>query len=279
MLKNLKAYYKPADIKEALSLISKKELKAKIIAGGTAIMAKDAPTAGALIDISKFKLNYIKAAKTNITVGSLTTIDELLKNKAVKGYYGGLLYDAAYYIASTPLRNMITVGGNVTQVYPWSDLPLALLLTDAKVKISYKTENKSMSYAELMKKHPTITIGNGIVTDIIFPNNNGYKGGFIKFSKTNFDYAILDAGVVVKVQNKTFKDVKMGISAASPMPQILEKTSAMLKGKKTSDKDAIEKACVFAAQEADITKDIRVSVDYKRDIVSVLLRRIIERLI
>lgn len=242
-------------------------------------MAKDAPSAGALIDISKFKLNYIKGAKSNIKIGALTTIADLLKSKDVKKYYGGLLHDAAYFIASTPLRNLITVGGNITQVYPWSDLPLAFLLAGAKVSIAGKSGKKSIPYAALLKKHPTAIVGNSIVTDIVLPNKSGYKGGFIKFSKTNFDYAIVDVAVVVKIENNVFKDVRMGVSAAAPLPQLLEKASAMLKGKKTTDKEAIQAAVEAAAKEARITKDIRVSVDYKRDIIPALLKRIIDRLI
>jgi len=84
---------------------------------------------------------------------------------------------------------------------------------------------------------------------------------------------------MVKIKNKEFEDVKLGISATSPLPQILSTSSNMLIGKKTNDKEAINIAIQNTSKEAMVNKDIRVSVEYKREIIPVLLRRLLEEII
>jgi len=64
MLKNLKEYVKPKDLKEAITILSKNPEKAKIIAGGTSVVISNNKKIEILVDIKNLNLNYIKKIKT-----------------------------------------------------------------------------------------------------------------------------------------------------------------------------------------------------------------------
>ncbi len=277
MLRKLENYYIPEKIETAIDIMSKNIESVKLIAGGTAVMAAKNNEIKTLVDIKRLGLDKIVKRGNSICAGTAVTIAGLLESDEIKKYCGGLIYEASYYIASTPLRNMITLGGNIVQVFPWSDLPSALLICGAELSITGAKNERRLAYADAVKTHPTQNISkNEIVTEIIFPDMSGYTGKFIKFSKTSFDYAILDVCTAVKTVNGKFEDVKIAVSAAGSLPQLLNESAELLKGEKTNDKKAIERAAQKAVAETIFTGDKRVTVDYKKDILPVLIERLIE---
>lgn len=280
MFKNLKEYFKPNTLKEALTLLDEKRSSVKVLAGGTALMVSRNNEVKTLVDIKKIGLDKIEKDGKNLKIGAAVTISQTLKNPLIQKYCGGLLHQAAYFIASTPLRNMITFGGNVVSIYPWSDLPVTLLLSDASLNIAQKGKTREVSYRDILKKHPMQSIAdNEIVTGITMPDMTGYSGAFIKYSKTSFDFAMLDIGVVSKIKNSKFEDIQFAVSAAGPLPQMLNESAAMLKGCKVNDDGAIEKAVKNSVTETKFMNDKRVSIDYKKEILPVLLKRLIMKTI
>ncbi len=278
MLKKLENYYKPKNLEETLKLLNQSQGLTKIIAGGTAVMAAENNEIKTLIDIKNAGLDKIvKNDDGGLQIGAACTIANLLESNEIKKYCGGLIYEAAYYIASTPLRNMITIGGNITQIFPWSDLPAALIISDAEIHIASEGRNRKLKYVDAVKKHPiTILNKNEIVTSVSFPALPGYTGKFIKFSKTNFDYALIDAGVNLKISGGIFEDVRFAVSAAGTLPQNLSESAASLKNHKTSDEQAITESLEKAVSETIFTGDKRASIEYKKEILPVLLKRLID---
>jgi CO/xanthine dehydrogenase FAD-binding subunit len=274
MLKNVVDYLKPTSVKEVCEKLTSKELYYTILAGGTSLILNNPTKKIGIVDIKGLKLNYIKSSKKSISIGAATTINELLDSSIIKNYCNGIIFKSAYNISSTPLRNLITVGGNIVQLYPWSDLPLALLIAEAKVKLVGKTKNRTIKISNLFKKHPTIQLKKDeVLTEIILPENKGYKGSFKKFSKTSFDYSLIDVAVLLNVKKNIIEDAKIGISACGPLPQLLSKSSKLLVGKKITDKDVIKQLLLESINEAIFMKDKRVSVDYKKQILPVLIAR------
>ena len=58
-----KAYYRPMDMDEAVSLLSAHGKSARILAGGTDLLIQRPPSVDILVDISSLGLNYIKKDK------------------------------------------------------------------------------------------------------------------------------------------------------------------------------------------------------------------------
>ena len=277
MLRKLENYYRPEKLDDALRLLDECGAGARILAGGTAVMAGKNNEIKTLIDIKNTGLDKIRKVKNCIEAGATVTIAGLLESPEIKKYCGGLVYEAAYHIASTPLRNMITLGGNITQIFPWSDLPASLLACGAELAVTGPGGVRKLLYADAVKKHPTQALAkNEIVTGVIFPELPGYIGKFTKFSKTSFDFAILDAGAAVKIKNGEFEDARLAVSAAGTLPLLLNESAALLKGVKVSDSKTISNAVQKAVSETIFTGDKRVSAEYKKQILPVLFERLLE---
>lgn len=277
MLRNLENYHRPEKLEDAVRLLDGGGETARIIAGGTAVMAGKNNGVKTLVDIKKLGLDRISEKGGTVEAGAAATVAGLLESPRMRNYCGGVVYEAAYHIASTPLRNMITLGGNITQIFPWSDLPAALLACGAELSVTGPGGARRLAYSEAVKKHPARSIArNEIVTAVHFPALPGYAGKFTKFSKTSFDYAILDACVVIKAAGGVFKDARIAVSAAGNLPQLLAGAAAALKGAKTSDAAAVREAARMSVSETVFTGDKRVAVEYKKEILPVLVERLIE---
>ena len=107
-------------LKQAASLLSKHDGKAKVNAGGTDILGslRDKTLAGypeVLINIKTIPgLDYIKAGNKGLRIGALTKLAEIVKSPVIRQDYT-LIAEAAHSVGSPTLRNMATVGGNLAQ--------------------------------------------------------------------------------------------------------------------------------------------------------------------
>lgn len=105
---------------EAIATLRRYGNKAAIIAGGTDLLGKmkDAilPTyPEALVNIKTIPgLDYISRKADSMAIGSLTRLEDIATNGTVRSEYPALA-EAARRTASTHLREMGTVGGNICQ--------------------------------------------------------------------------------------------------------------------------------------------------------------------
>jgi xanthine dehydrogenase YagS FAD-binding subunit len=107
-------------VSEAISLLKEYQGKARLIAGGTDLLAvlkgnilPEYPEA--VINIKTISgLNYIKENGRGLKIGTLTRLADIVNSDIVKTCYG-TLYLAAKSVATAEIRNMGTIGGNLCQ--------------------------------------------------------------------------------------------------------------------------------------------------------------------
>jgi len=116
-------YYKVTSAAQAISLLTKHQEKAAILAGGSDLfgLIKDRPEGPKfkmpqyLIDIKGIKdLNYIKEQKGGLKIGATTTLSEIASSNLVRDKYP-LLVQAAGQVGVPQIRNVGTLGGNLCQ--------------------------------------------------------------------------------------------------------------------------------------------------------------------
>ncbi|MGB9627472.1 MAG: FAD binding domain-containing protein, partial [Thermodesulfobacteriota bacterium] len=107
-------------VNEACKLLRKYKEKARLIAGGTDLLSilKDRilpEYPEVLINIKTIpNLNYIKEDKKGLRIGALTLLSDIVKSPLIKERYK-VLAEASHSVASTQIRNMATLGGNLCQ--------------------------------------------------------------------------------------------------------------------------------------------------------------------
>ena len=110
--------YQPVRVEDALDIANRYADRGWLVGGGqdTYGWLKDrAKSAEALIDLSAIdELRGIRETAEGIEIGALTTLTEIADSAVLKQSYS-LLSDAAGVVASPQIRNIGTLGGNVSQ--------------------------------------------------------------------------------------------------------------------------------------------------------------------
>jgi len=110
--------YQPVQVEDALAIAGRLAERGWLVGGGqdTYGWLKDrAKSADALIDLSAIEsLRGIRETADGIEIGALTTLTEVATSDLIGSSYS-LLADAAGKVASPQIRNIGTLGGNVSQ--------------------------------------------------------------------------------------------------------------------------------------------------------------------
>lgn len=110
--------YQPVQVEDALAIADRLAERGWLVGGGqdTYGWLKDrAKSADALIDLSGIEsLRGIRETADGIEIGALTTLTEVAESELVQTSYS-LLSQAASVVASPQIRNIGTLGGNVSQ--------------------------------------------------------------------------------------------------------------------------------------------------------------------
>ncbi|MBI4539018.1 MAG: xanthine dehydrogenase family protein subunit M [Gemmatimonadetes bacterium] len=116
--------YEPTSVQEAVGILTKFGTKAKILAGGSDLVAgimKDwvqgdgMPLPDALVDLTTIpQLRGIRIDRNGATIGATTTLTDIVESQEL-GQQFPLLGQAAHSVASPLIRNSGTLGGNINQ--------------------------------------------------------------------------------------------------------------------------------------------------------------------
>jgi len=110
-------YVRPGDVDAAVAMVTA-DPRATFLAGGTThldLLLKDAVIESSrLVDITRLPLRGVSVYGDSIYVGALTTMEELATHHVVRERLP-LVSEALLAGASTQIRNMATIGGNLLQ--------------------------------------------------------------------------------------------------------------------------------------------------------------------
>ncbi|MFP4686870.1 MAG: FAD binding domain-containing protein [bacterium] len=273
-MNNVKEFCRPETVEEAVELLTAGDLKSSVVAGSTDISRSESKAVERLVDIKGLDLNYIKSESGALVIGATTTMAEVAGSDIVSDYAGGLVSRVASEIGTTPLRNMITVGGNITQLRVWSDMPVALLALEAEVKTEGPAGAGSYSADEFFAKHPGQVLDDGeLVTEVVFPaSRSDYKSEFIKFNKTNDSFATATVAVSLDRSGDTCEDVRIALGAVGPRPVYCKQASQKVSGSEAGA-DVFAEAGKIARENTATTDNVWGSAEYK----STLIERLVPR--
>ena len=108
-------HHAPCSIDEAARILSGEAPEAMVLAGGTDLlpnMKRRQQTPKALVSLRNIpRLKQIRNGEGSV-VGAASTLTEIVQNSQIRESYAGL-WQAAVQVATPPLRNMATIGGNL----------------------------------------------------------------------------------------------------------------------------------------------------------------------
>jgi CO/xanthine dehydrogenase FAD-binding subunit len=144
-------YLRPSSIEEAIELLQKYGNRAMLIAGGTDVMVgirqnKFSPQV--LISLKGVKgFDSIETYKDGLRIGALSTHSQLAESVLIRKSFTALA-DAVDHLGSLQIRNVATIGGNISNALPSADTACPLLVLDAQVKIKGPQGERNLPLSE-----------------------------------------------------------------------------------------------------------------------------------
>ncbi len=217
-------------VSEATSLMREIGDSAFLMAGGTSTYFIASKTSKVAIDITRLPLNGISKTNDSFRIGSLVTINEILKHKD----NGWVLDRVAKLIANQQIRNISTIGGNLARVFYWSDMPVAILALGGSIKLSgivsrhvkvSEAFSKSTMHKDIFKSSildyvevPAVTKGMGFA--------------YAKETRTYGAFSSATAAAGVQLENGVISKIRIAIGSVLPFPVRLGDIEDFLTGKK-----------------------------------------------
>ena len=239
----------PSSLEEALALLREKSDTAFPVAGATALQYLGDMPEKTAVDITRLGLSGIQPTDSAFQIGATTTLAEAVSFTAP----GWVLGHVARKIPTQQIRNISTVGGNICRVFPWSDLPVALLAMEATIVVQGENEER-VSASDYFKTQPrNLLRGGKLVTSVEVPAVAEPAGfSYQKFNVTNMAFSVMSACAIVTVKNDKVTRARLSVGAAIPSPHRMLDAEAAMKGKAATV--ATVEAAIAVASESQSWK-------------------------
>ncbi|MDD4170438.1 MAG: xanthine dehydrogenase family protein subunit M [Desulfotomaculaceae bacterium] len=278
------AYFAPQTPSETLNLVSRLGNKAKILAGGTdlLIMMKEKLLKPEyLIDINEVReLKGISYEPGNgAVIGAGAKISEIEFSGIIREKYYAL-HQAAGELGSAQVRHMATIGGNSCHASPAAETPPPLIALGAKVLISNVFGDRELPLEEFILGNRVTALAEGeMLTKFILPepaSKSASRYAYIgRRDAMEIDAVNMAVNIVLEDDARTVKTLKLVMGSVSPKPLVSTEVPAILTGREFNS-ELVEKAARAASGEAKPISDIRASAEYRRELVAVLTRRLLQ---
>jgi CO/xanthine dehydrogenase FAD-binding subunit len=273
-------YIQARSLEEASKALIDNKGKAMILNGGTDLLVRlrdDLIEPQTIVDIKRIKdLKEVSYDEIKgLTIGALTTMNELGDIDVIQENYS-FLSEAAHTVGSLQIRNRATLAGNICNASPLADTATSLLTLDAKVN-TYHAENgtRSISIHEFFTGPRTNSLEVGeIVTSITIPPTKG-KGVYVKNARRE-EVDLSTVGVAVFKDDKNHFKIALGAVAATPIRAY--KAEEIISDSNVTD-EMILQAAQIARETATPISDIRASKEYRSEMVEVMTKRAIQKIL
>lgn len=277
-------YDAPTTLDEAIALLHEYGDEAKILSGGHSLIPMmklrfASPTH--LIDINNIPgLSYIKEEDGYLKIGALTKEVDVEDSEIIHQKYH-IFMDATKLIADPQVRNFGTLGGNLAHGDAANDHPAVMIALGAEIEITGKDGKRTVGIDDFFHGFYTTAIEHGeVLTEIRIPAATGnYGSAYHKAERKVGDYATAGVAVMVQLddQGRCIK-AGVGLTNVSPLPLRAKRSEEVLIGSDLSEA-VIAQAAKYAAEDCNPSEDLRGNEEYKRHLVKVITKRMLNKAI
>jgi CO/xanthine dehydrogenase FAD-binding subunit len=279
-------YLRPATRDEVVRLLRQHGPDARLLMGGTDVLVRmrDGVIAPqVLVDVKGVpgmrEVTY--DPQMGLTIGAAVTMNQVARQRYVRKHYP-LLADAANSVASYPVRNRATLGGNLSNASPAADTaPAVLVLEGCVVLFGPDGEREVPANEFFLGPGKSARRPEEFMTAVRFAiPPAGNKGKYLKLGRNKAgDLAVVGVAILgfPSPSVPSGHGFRIALASVAPIPlraYAAERTLAELKPGKRAFAAAARKAMEAAAP----IDDVRSSAAYRREMVRNLVLRGLEEI-
>jgi CO/xanthine dehydrogenase FAD-binding subunit len=274
-------YKKPKNLQDALDFLAENGANTTIIAGGTDVMVdlrSGEISPKYLLDISKLdELKTIRMEGDELLVGAGVTLSEIFHSDLLEEY-APALKKSAYNFASTQIRNVATIGGNVAHCSPCGDTVPPLVIHDTDVIFTGKNGTRRIPIQDVATgPYRCFLAGDEMITAFVLKPRKAHFADFQKIGRRK-DLAISRlsmATMIDKDDEGRISFMRFSLGACTPTPHRMTAVEEFMTGKEPTLELLFEGGRLLADKMIEITGR-RSSIIYKEPAVQGLFVRMLQ---
>ncbi|HSN77127.1 MAG TPA: xanthine dehydrogenase family protein subunit M [Anaerolineae bacterium] len=278
-------YIKPQTLEEASSMLLEYNGAARPFAGMTDLLIRierGFVHPQVVLDVKDLPgMNDLLVVRNgDLRIGAAVTMNEVALNPTVLSGWP-LLAEGCASVASYQLRNRATVGGNLCNGSPAADSAPALLCYGASAHIFGPDGQRTLPLEQFFLGPGKTALQRGeLLTAVTVPFVRGSAGHFLKLGRTTMgDISLMNVAVLGWPDSDSPSGTSWRISLGSVAPTVIRAPEAERLLSLDTSPAGLEAASQAAAAAARPIDDIRATAAYRTDMVRVLTRRGVERVL
>jgi aerobic carbon-monoxide dehydrogenase medium subunit len=274
-------YHAPETLEEVVALKAELGDEAKILAGGQSLVPSmnfRLARPSALIDI-----NRVDAARASVVTDDHIVISPVVRHAHFEaprdlGPTGVLLASACKHIGHHPIRTRGTFVGSVAHADPAAEWSVVTLATEALLRARAVSGERTISSSEFfVGPYMTALADDEVLVEARVPLlSPSTKFSFLELSRRAGDFALVCVAVVGDESGGVLRDVRIALGGVASRPVRVPNAEGALNGEVPSAA-LFEEAARRAAGEINTIGDIHGSAEYRRELISVYVRRGLEQ--
>lgn len=279
--------YQATSVKDAIEqLLAKPD--AMIIAGGSDILIKihNGKLSGCSL-VSIYGLDELRGISIDedgrIKIGPLTSFSHITNDEIIKKHIP-VLGEAVDQVGGPQIRNIGTIGGNISNGVTSADSASTLFALNAQLEITGIDGKRIISISDYYVGPGKVVLKQGEILTAIYitkENYQGFTGCYIKYAMRNaMDIATLGCSVTCKLsEDKTkIEDVHLAYGVAGPVPMRCPETEKSIIDMEISD-EMFEKFGAMAMEEVNPRDSWRASKTLRLQLAKELSKRALKQAI
>jgi CO/xanthine dehydrogenase FAD-binding subunit len=261
-LRELTEYHKPTSIDDALQLLRRPHIRSIFIAGGTGVVTQASHDVQAVIDLSGLNLSYIKSTEQGISLGATTTLQQIIDDKNIRAYADGVLIKAILDTASLNTRNQASIAGSIVGGTSNSPLITTLLALHATLNIR-DDQSQRITLSNWIYDAKTL------IVEVVLPKLSDHTHvAYEKVARTPADLPIVCVAACGTIENGKIVEAYIALGGVNDRPIMIAQPVT-----------SIEQAQQLAAQSIQPASDYFATAEYRREMIKVLIKRVLENLV
>lgn len=274
-------YYAPRTLEEALDLLAARE-DAKPLAGGQSLMPAlnfRLARPAALVDLGNIaELRYVRRDNGTLLLGAMTRHVTLEHDESVAAA-APLVREAMPHVAHPQIRNRGTLGGSLAHADPAAELPAVMVTLGATFVVRSRSGERTVQAAEFFTGLFATALAPGeLLVEVRVPVLSPRTGwAFDEVARRHGDFALAGVAAAVTLsEGGACTSARITLLSVGDGPIRASGAEQALIGR-APDAKAIADAAVEAIRELEPPSDIHASGDYRKSLVRVLVKRVVEK--
>ncbi len=276
------AYHRPASLDEALALLAQ-HADAKALAGGQSLipaMNFRLARPGVLVDLNTIaELAAVRDDGGVLHLGAMTRQAVAERDPRV-ATHAPLLAEALPLVAHVQIRNRGTIGGSLAHADPSAELPAVMVALGATFHLRSATGARVMAAEAFFTGLFATALAPGeLLVDIAIPRLDGAAGScFLELARRHGDYALAGVAATLRLDDKgRIRDARIVLVSVGDGPVLAQRAIKAVNGERPGAELFREAAALAGTRDAEPPSDLHASAAYRRQLVTVLTRRALER--